>query len=137
MDKNDPFQLLQAKNKLFDESQNLLFKRTFSKRKEELGGQKELLQEVLTRTKDYEFSVTPDHQLPTNSLKEYASSDSESETDVKKSPVENQEVIVESLSFAKLRKQLLDNLFLNGYMPNHSFSIDERNFDFHDGMYYY
>jgi hypothetical protein len=52
-------------------------------------------------------------------------------------PVEDEEVMVESLSFAKLRKQLLDNLFLNGYMPNHSFSIDERNFDIHDGMYYY
>ena len=98
---------------------------------------------MFSKTKDYDFNITPNHQSPEKSLKENASNgslasqDSESVAAGRESSVENEEVVIESQSFVKLRIQLLENLFSNGYMPNHSFSIDGRNFDFHDGMYYY
>lgn len=65
------------------------------------------------------------------------SSDSESSADNKVQSINHEKGEAEAKIFLGLRKKLLDELFSNGYMPNHSFSIDNRNFDFYDGMYYF
>lgn len=94
---------------------------------------------MLNRIKNFDFNVTPtqDNKLKSAASDSMQSSDSESSADDKVQSINHEKGEAETKIFVGLRKKLLDELFSNGYMPNHSFSIDNRNFDFYDGMYYF